>query len=150
LSRQRWSIKTQQRQRWGTWSRTPSAVDEPAVVAAALAVAPAVERAAAPAATASAAVATISATTGDAATADEPAGTESTASKAGGAEAGETEAKAIVDWLGKKVSNHKRLRGGIVFVDQVPKSASGKILRRLLKERSKTDTPMGITSQAKL
>jgi 4-coumarate--CoA ligase len=72
------------------------------------------------------------------------------ASKTGGADAGEAEAKAIVDWLGRKVSNHKRLRGGIVFVDQIPKSASGKILRRMLKERSKTDIPMGITSQAKL
>lgn len=63
---------------------------------------------------------------------------------------GEAEAKAIVDWIGKKVSNHKRLRGGIVFVDSIPKSASGKILRRLLKERSKNDTPLGIIAQAKL
>jgi acyl-coenzyme A synthetase/AMP-(fatty) acid ligase len=65
-------------------------------------------------------------------------------------QAGENEAKQIVDWIGKKVANHKRLRGGIVFVADVPKSASGKILRRLLKERSKGDTPLGITSQAKL
>jgi 4-coumarate--CoA ligase len=72
------------------------------------------------------------------------------ASKTGGAVAGEAEAKAIVDWIAKKVASHKRLRGGIVFVDEVPKSASGKILRRLLKERSKGDTPLGITSQAKL
>lgn len=65
-------------------------------------------------------------------------------------DAGETEAKAIVDWIGKKVASHKRLRGGIVFVAEVPKSASGKILRRLLKERSKEDVPLGIASQAKL
>jgi 4-coumarate--CoA ligase len=64
--------------------------------------------------------------------------------------AGEAEAKAIVDWMAKKVANHKRLRGGIVFIDEIPKSASGKILRRILKERSKEDVPLGITSKAKL
>jgi acyl-CoA synthetase (AMP-forming)/AMP-acid ligase II len=64
--------------------------------------------------------------------------------------AGEKEAADIVDWMNKKVANHKRLRGGIVFVDEVPKSASGKILRRLLKERSKKDKPLGIAPKAKL
>ena len=68
----------------------------------------------------------------------------------GKGEPGENEAKAIVDWIGGKMANHKRLRGGIVFVAEVPKSASGKILRRLLKERAKSDVPLGITSQAKL
>jgi 4-coumarate--CoA ligase len=63
--------------------------------------------------------------------------------------AGETEAKALVDWMTKKVANHKRLRGGIVFVDEIPKSASGKILRRLLKERSKHDVPLGVVVVAK-
>ena len=65
-------------------------------------------------------------------------------------EPGENEAKTIVDWIGNKVANHKRLRGGIVFVAEVPKSASGKILRRLLKERAKDDVPLGIESRAKL
>lgn len=64
--------------------------------------------------------------------------------------AGESEAKNIVEWLGKKVANHKRLRGGIVFVDEIPKSASGKILRRLLKERSKDDVPLGVVAKARL
>ena len=68
----------------------------------------------------------------------------------GKSEVGENEAKEIVGWIGKKVANHKRLRGGIVFVAEIPKSASGKILRRLLKERSKDDTPLGVTSQSKL
>jgi 4-coumarate--CoA ligase len=44
----------------------------------------------------------------------------------------------------------QRLRGGIVFVDVIPKSASGKILRRVLKERSKEDKPLGIMKKAKL
>jgi len=72
------------------------------------------------------------------------------ASQAKRATAGEQEARAIIAWMDKKVSNHKRLRGGIVFVDEVPKSASGKILRRLLKERSKTDVPLGVLAKANL
>ena len=64
--------------------------------------------------------------------------------------ADEKEAADIVDWIEKKVANHKRLRGGIVFVDEVPKSASGKILRRLLKERSKKDKALGVAPKAKL
>ncbi|KAF2031005.1 acetyl-CoA synthetase-like protein [Setomelanomma holmii] len=72
------------------------------------------------------------------------------ASQAQGGSAGEAEAAAIVDWLTKKVANHKRLRGGIVFVDEIPKSASGKILRRVLKERSKDDRPLGVAPKAKL
>lgn len=47
----------------------------------------------------------------------------------------ETE-KRIMDWLASKVANHKRLRGGVNFIDEIPKSASGKILRRLLKDWS--------------
>jgi acyl-CoA synthetase (AMP-forming)/AMP-acid ligase II len=34
----------------------------------------------------------------------------------------------------KRAAKYKWLRGGIVFVDQIPKSPSGKILRRVLKE----------------
>jgi len=40
----------------------------------------------------------------------------------------------IVRWLGERVAGHKQLRGGVRFVDAIPKSASGKILRRLLKD----------------
>jgi 4-coumarate--CoA ligase len=42
--------------------------------------------------------------------------------------------KVIVEWLAERVAGHKRLRGGVKWIDQVPKSASGKILRRLLKD----------------
>ncbi|KAJ5808013.1 hypothetical protein N7474_009282 [Penicillium riverlandense] len=37
-------------------------------------------------------------------------------------------------WINERVANHKRLRGGIHFIDAIPKSPSGKILRRKLKE----------------
>lgn len=60
--------------------------------------------------------------------------------------AGVQQANAILDWLHAKVANHKRLRGGIVFVPEIPKSASGKILRRVLKERSRDDVPLGVLS----
>lgn len=43
--------------------------------------------------------------------------------------------KEIADWLAAKVANHKRLRGGVKFTDEIPKSASGKILRRMLKTK---------------
>ena len=33
-----------------------------------------------------------------------------------------------------KVSHYKQLEGGVVFIDEIPKSPSGKILRRKLKE----------------
>ena len=43
----------------------------------------------------------------------------------------------VAQWVASKVSNHKRLRGGIVLVDIIPKSPSGKILRKILRERAK-------------
>jgi acyl-CoA synthetase (AMP-forming)/AMP-acid ligase II len=42
-------------------------------------------------------------------------------------------AAEIVAWLDARVANHKRLRGGVRFTPQIPKSVSGKILRRVLK-----------------
>ncbi|UPX17713.1 uncharacterized protein EKO05_0008053 [Ascochyta rabiei] len=52
---------------------------------------------------------------------------------------GEKEAKEIVDWLGAKVAHHKKLRGGVRFVDEIPKSTTGKILRRLLKVKAQEE-----------
>lgn len=40
----------------------------------------------------------------------------------------------LKDWVKEKVAPQKRLDGGVVFVDQIPKSASGKILRRILRD----------------
>lgn len=42
--------------------------------------------------------------------------------------------KEMQEWLNKQVANHKQLRGGVFLIDQVPKSASGKILRRSLRD----------------
>lgn len=52
-----------------------------------------------------------------------------------------TVTNGIHSWLNAKVANHKRLRGGIYVVEQIPKSQSGKILRRQLKEMLKSKKP---------
>lgn len=44
-------------------------------------------------------------------------------------------AEAIMAWVAERVSPHKRVRA-LEFIDMIPKSASGKILRRLLLERA--------------
>ena len=54
----------------------------------------------------------------------------------------ETE-QEIVDWLKAKVAGHKRLRGGVRFEDEIPKSASGKILRRVLKVKAVEEMKQG-------
>mgnify|MGYP001552332195 CR=1 FL=1 len=43
----------------------------------------------------------------------------------------------ICNFISNQVAHYKRLRGGIVYVENIPKSASGKILRRILRERIK-------------
>lgn len=48
-------------------------------------------------------------------------------------------AKEIIAWVAAKVAPHKQLRGGVRFIDEVPKNASGKILRRILKEEVKKE-----------
>lgn len=59
----------------------------------------------------------------------------------------EQEAANIVSWLDSKVAHHKRLRGGVQFVDAIPKNPSGKILRRMLKQKFKN---VGQAPKAKL
>ncbi|KAL4783990.1 hypothetical protein BJX76DRAFT_367927 [Aspergillus varians] len=67
-------------------------------------------------------------------------------SKSSGVSAAD-EAANIIKWLDGKVAHHKRLRGGVRFVEEIPKSASGKILRRVLKKQAQEETS---TSNAKL
>ena len=52
---------------------------------------------------------------------------------------------AIAKFVESHVVSHKQLRGGIRIVDTIPKSASGKILRRQVREwikKEKTQEPM--------
>mmetsp|Transcript_4731 Transcript_4731/g.13464 ORF Transcript_4731/g.13464 Transcript_4731/m.13464 type:complete len:564 (-) Transcript_4731:64-1755(-) len=41
---------------------------------------------------------------------------------------------AIQGWVEERVAPHKRLRGGVRFVEEVPKSLSGKLLRRVIRD----------------
>ncbi|KAK8081712.1 hypothetical protein PG996_000493 [Apiospora saccharicola] len=45
----------------------------------------------------------------------------------------------IAQWMEGRVVRYKRLAGGVVFVDEIPKNPSGKILRKLLRERAKEE-----------
>ncbi|CAJ0650512.1 2714_t:CDS:2 [Entrophospora sp. SA101] len=47
--------------------------------------------------------------------------------------------KSIQDYVAEKVAHHMRLRGGVYIIDKIPKSASGKILRKDLRERLKSE-----------
>ncbi|KAL2856576.1 hypothetical protein BJY01DRAFT_203042 [Aspergillus pseudoustus] len=67
-------------------------------------------------------------------------------SKSSGVSAEEA-AASIIKWLEGKVAHHKRLRGGVRFVDEIPKSASGKILRRMLKKQAQEEA---VAPKAKL
>lgn len=42
-------------------------------------------------------------------------------------------------WVTSKLASYKRLEGGIVFVEAIPKNASGKILKKQLRERAKAE-----------
>ncbi|KAG9258348.1 4-coumarate-CoA ligase [Emericellopsis atlantica] len=52
---------------------------------------------------------------------------------------GNVSPKDIQDWMAKRVAKHKRLVGGVVFIDEVPKLASGKIQRKTMREWAKRD-----------
>ncbi|CVL06724.1 related to phenylacetyl-CoA ligase [Fusarium mangiferae] len=52
---------------------------------------------------------------------------------AGGVQGGPEVVKELQDFVAERKAKHKRLSGGIEFMDQIPKSPSGKILRRVLK-----------------
>lgn len=42
--------------------------------------------------------------------------------------------KEIQQWVQGQVSKHNFLRGGVVIIDEIPKNAAGKILRRQLRD----------------
>ena len=42
-------------------------------------------------------------------------------------------AEDVQSFVDERVSPHSKLRGGVAFLDAIPKSAAGKILRRVLK-----------------
>jgi len=55
--------------------------------------------------------------------------------------------KELHGWFNAKVSPHKKLRGGIRFVEAVPKSNAGKILRRVLVEQARMEVEKGVKAK---
>ena len=55
------------------------------------------------------------------------------------ADKGEVTEDYLTEWVKEQVAPYKRINGGVKFVDQIPKSASGKILRRLLRDEVKKE-----------
>ncbi|EAU39152.1 conserved hypothetical protein [Aspergillus terreus NIH2624] len=57
-------------------------------------------------------------------------------------------AEDIVEFVSGKVSPIKRITGGVVFLEAIPKNPSGKILRKVLRDRAKEETQKnGIASK---
>ncbi|KAL2827914.1 hypothetical protein BJY01DRAFT_255509 [Aspergillus pseudoustus] len=48
-------------------------------------------------------------------------------------------AEELQAWVKTRLAPHKWLRGGVQWVHEIPKSAAGKILRRLLRDKAKGD-----------
>lgn len=40
----------------------------------------------------------------------------------------------VIEFANKNASPAKKIRGGVIFIDEIPKSPAGKILRRVLRE----------------
>jgi len=47
--------------------------------------------------------------------------------------------REIIAWLAARVARHKRLGGGVRFLDVIPKTASGKILRRNIRDAAQKE-----------
>lgn len=54
-------------------------------------------------------------------------------------EAGALTAADVQKHVADRLAPHNRLRGGVLFVDEIPKNAVGKLLRRELRERAKKE-----------
>ena len=63
---------------------------------------------------------------------------------------GKVSEKDVVEWIATKVAKHKRLSGGVKFIDEVPKSPSGKIQRVVLREWAKRDADKVTNIKARL
>ncbi|CAJ0750973.1 16411_t:CDS:2 [Entrophospora sp. SA101] len=57
--------------------------------------------------------------------------------------------KSIQDYVAEKVISYKRLRGGVYIIDKLPKNDIGKILRKDLRERIKSEWEQHLHSLAK-
>lgn len=63
-----------------------------------------------------------------------PAAAAASSFLSGGEEQG---AEEMMAWVNSRVAPYKRLRGGVRFVGSIPRNASGKVLRRVLREQGR-------------
>ncbi|KAA6414732.1 MAG: 4-coumarate- ligase [Lasallia pustulata] len=66
---------------------------------------------------------------------------------------GKVSEKDIVTWTAKHVAKHKQLTGGVKFIEEVPKSPSGKIQRKVMRDWAAKDAKemeLGPVARAKL
>ncbi|KAM0719589.1 hypothetical protein Q7P37_003719 [Cladosporium fusiforme] len=61
-----------------------------------------------------------------------------------------TTPEEIAAWLAQKVARHKRLAGGVKFVEAIPKNPSGKILRKELRDLAKSEVGDGPVRESRL
>ena len=47
--------------------------------------------------------------------------------------------KDVKDWVGERLARYKQLEAGVKFVEAIPKTMSGKILKRILREEAKRE-----------
>lgn len=59
------------------------------------------------------------------------------------ADPAQVSAQEVMDYVKHRLAPYKQLRGGVVFVNEIPKNPSGKILRRELRDRAKSEMEMG-------
>jgi len=45
----------------------------------------------------------------------------------------------VIEWAARKLARFKRIEGGVIFVDAIPKNPSGKILKRILRGQAKME-----------
>lgn len=60
-----------------------------------------------------------------------------------GEEGSKMDEKQVNEWMTTKLASYKRLDGGVVFLDVIPKNASGKILKRVLRDMAAVEMGAG-------
>lgn len=55
----------------------------------------------------------------------------------------ELDEKRVKAYCAERLARYKELTGGVRFVDAIPKNASGKILKRVLREEAKKEFEEG-------
>lgn len=56
-----------------------------------------------------------------------------------GSDGDKLSAAEVHKYMRERLASYKMLEGGIVFVEAIPKNASGKILKRILREQAKKE-----------